>query len=126
MNFEALKSQADGRLEFFEPAPSEQLEQIRQGFATFELDEYIELLSHSNGVGEIFCEGKVRFVHKTLLFGAAQAIRETRALAKRFSSLARLESMATCMGFGPVVQWCTNTSPSIRSSPPSQRMPRCF
>jgi hypothetical protein len=87
MDFEALKASSGGRLEFFEPAAAENIEQLRQLYPDFELHEYIELLEHSNGVGELFCEGKHRFVHNMLLFELTEAIRDAGAFGPSFLAI---------------------------------------
>lgn len=84
MNFEAFKARAGEKLEFFQPASKKDIDLLRQRYAAFELDAYVQLLEHSNGVDELFCEGKHSFVHNMLLFNLAEAIRETEAFGCDF------------------------------------------
>lgn len=71
---QVLRDIASNKLEFFPPAPVAVREWISSQYAAFELDDYLQVLGESNGLGEVFAEGTERFVHNMLLIPAEEAL----------------------------------------------------
>ncbi|MGZ5095610.1 MAG: hypothetical protein ACXWIP_29575 [Burkholderiales bacterium] len=61
-------------IELFPPASTEQLSWLMQQYPGFLHSEYLALLGHTDGIGEVFEDGSQRFVHNMLLFSASEAL----------------------------------------------------
>lgn len=69
-----LRALPSEKLEFFTPPPAATRDWISQQYVAFELSEYLQLLSETDGVGELFSEGGERFVHNMLILSAEEAL----------------------------------------------------
>lgn len=63
--------------ETFPAASAEACAGLRESFKSFALDQYVDLLLQTNGLGEVFAEGDQRFVHNMLLVPLEEAIEES-------------------------------------------------
>lgn len=63
--------------ETFPPASAEACADLRESFSSFTLNQYVGLLLHTNGLGEVFAENGQRFVHNMLIVPIDEAIKES-------------------------------------------------
>jgi hypothetical protein len=74
MNIGHLTCLEREKFELFEPAPEGQVRLIEGSFSNIFINEYIELIRKSNGIGEVYADGSERFVHNTIICSAEDAI----------------------------------------------------
>ncbi|MBT9518424.1 MAG: SMI1/KNR4 family protein [Methyloversatilis discipulorum] len=79
MTISMLRKESEGKLEFFPPASSDKIHELTKRFHGFSLTEYIAFLHESNGVGELFSEGSLRFVRNMILFDLDEALHWSQA-----------------------------------------------
>lgn len=72
--------QVPTRLETFPPASVEECRKLVDAFPAIDLDDYVQLVLHSNGLGEVFDEGPDRFVHNMLILPVNKALDESGQL----------------------------------------------
>jgi hypothetical protein len=63
--------------ETFPPASAEACADLRERFSGFTLNQYVGLLLHTNGLGEVFAENGLRVVHNMLIVPIDEAIKES-------------------------------------------------
>jgi len=61
-------------LAFFAPASAGQVQLLEDSFPNIGINEYIEIIRKSNGIGEVYADGSERFVHNTIICNADDAI----------------------------------------------------
>jgi hypothetical protein len=71
---QTLREITGDKFELFEAAPENACAWVQRQFVGFELEEYLAVLHQSNGLGEIFAEGQLRFVHNMLLVPIQEAL----------------------------------------------------
>ncbi|PTT18903.1 hypothetical protein DBR12_13820 [Acidovorax sp. HMWF029] len=72
--------QVPTRFETFRPASAEECRTLVDAFPAIDLDDYVQLVLHSNGLGEVFDEGRDRFVHNMLILPVSKALDESGQL----------------------------------------------
>ena len=61
----------------FQPASPGACDALWERFSDFDLDQYVDLLLHSNGLGEVIEAGGERHLHNMLLLPVEEAIAES-------------------------------------------------
>lgn len=79
MNIAELKSMSAGRLQFYNPAPEEEIAELQSLFPRFDLAEYISFLRVSNGAGEVYSDGNQSFVHNMLVLHLDKALEASQS-----------------------------------------------
>lgn len=74
MTIDYITELGRGKLQLVEPAATDKIRVIEDSFPDIYTSEYIDIIRKSNGLGEIFTDGKLQFVHNTIICSADDAI----------------------------------------------------
>mgnify|MGYP004705173667 CR=1 FL=1 len=72
--------QVPTQFETFPPASVEECRKLVDAFPAIDLVDYVQLVLRSNGLGEVFGEGRDRFVHNLLILPVHEALNESGQL----------------------------------------------